>query len=357
MKQGLLHTAQWDEWSLASSGLGARSAAAALLLSPAAVVQVACELPEGFADFPGGDNLRLQECLSSAMQSVPPGLDVDPQAALEPLREALRGCNPQRVSWQSGARTGWHWLAEQPDSLVHWRRYRFQSAHRLPNVPAGHKCGRMHGHGFEAVVTATGNAGVLEQLDEAWAPLHMQLNYQCLNGLEGLANPTSEHLSRWLWQRLSRTLPCLQGVSVFETASCGAHAQDGGTRLRIWKDFSLDSATQLAHAPASHPRARLHGHTYALRLHLQGELDERLGWSVDFGDVKTAFKPVFDAFDHHPVPSASGDCATLARWLAEKARPLLPALVRVDLFETPGHGVLLATGAGLASNAPPLLPA
>ena len=33
-----------------------------------------------------------------------------------------------------------------------WRRYRFQAAHRLPHVPLGHKCGRLHGHGFEVIV-------------------------------------------------------------------------------------------------------------------------------------------------------------------------------------------------------------
>jgi hypothetical protein len=36
------------------------------------------------------------------------------------------------------------------------RSYRFEAAHRLPMVPADHKCARMHGHSFEIEVTVAG---------------------------------------------------------------------------------------------------------------------------------------------------------------------------------------------------------
>ncbi len=35
-----------------------------------------------------------------------------------------------------------------------WHRFRFEAAHRLPKVPAGHPCGRLHGHGFEVILHA-----------------------------------------------------------------------------------------------------------------------------------------------------------------------------------------------------------
>jgi 6-pyruvoyltetrahydropterin/6-carboxytetrahydropterin synthase len=202
-----------------------------------------------------------------------------------------------------------------------------QSAHRLPNVPLGHKCGRMHGHGFEAVLHVALGAGessalAADRLDAQWAPLHMALNYACLNELARLENPTSEMLSRWIWQRLSAQLPSLASVKVYETASCGAQ-YDGSTH-RIWKDFHLDSALRLRRAPADHPQARLHGHTYTLRLHLSAPLDELRGWALDFGDVKEVFKPVFKALDHHAlheIPDlADCDAASLARWVLTQAR-------------------------------------
>lgn len=232
-----------------------------------------------------------------------------------------------------------------------WRRYRFESAHRLPNVPLGHKCGRLHGHGFEAVVLAAVQPGeashlAADRLDEAWAPLHGQLNHACLNELPDLENPTSEMLSVWLWQRLANTLEGLAAVRVYETASCGAHFD--GAEHRIWKDFHLDSAVRLGRAPAGHPDARVHGHTFLLRLHLRAPLDTVRGWAVDFGDVKELFKPVFKALDHHPWHEnpalADADVGSVAGWALAQARERLPQVDRVDLFQTPGCGVAVCTG-------------
>ena len=37
-----------------------------------------------------------------------------------------------------------------------FKEFTFESAHRLPNVPAGHKCGRLHGHSFKVGLHLTG---------------------------------------------------------------------------------------------------------------------------------------------------------------------------------------------------------
>jgi 6-pyruvoyltetrahydropterin/6-carboxytetrahydropterin synthase len=89
----------------------------------------------------------------------------------------------------------------------------------------------------------------------------------------------------------------------------------------------------------------MHGHTYTLRLHLNAPLDEVLGWTVDFGDVKTVFDPIFKALDHRTLNDlpglTDGDAASVARWILEHARPKLPSLSRVDLHEAPGTGCLV----------------
>lgn len=226
-----------------------------------------------------------------------------------------------------------------------WRRYRFQAAHQLPNVPVGHKCGRMHGHSFEVVLYATSETGVVDygHLDRAWDEVAGVLNHSCLNEIDGLQNPTSEVLSSWLWQRLRGTLPCLSAVTVYETASCGAMFD--GDRYRIWKDFTIDSAVRYRYAKTDDPRARVHGYTYTLRLHLSAPIDQVMGWTLDFGDVKEVFSPIFKSLDHHPLHEnpelalvSGGDTESLAKWLFSKAKSLLPELVGVDLFETQGCG-------------------
>jgi len=318
-------------------------------------VQVTTLLGADAAPYPGGELGQLQRTLAAAI--APLDHTLLNEHVEEPSDERLARWIAARLGLPHAAAVGVQssetsGVEVDAKGIAHvWRRYRFQSAHRLPNVPLGHKCGRMHGHGFEAVLhlrVAEGESShvTADRLDDLWAPLHMQLNYACLNELPGLENPTSEMLSRWLWQRLAADAGGhLSAIRVYETASCGAHYD--GANHRIWKDFHLDSAVRLKRAPVGHPQAGLHGHTYTLRLHLSAQLDELRGWAVDFGDVKELFKPVFKALDHHPlhdIPDlADCDTASVARWVLAQARERLPQVSRVDLFETEGCGAIVGT--------------
>ena len=109
-----------------------------------------------------------------------------------------------------------------------FRVFQVEAAHYLPNVPRGHKCGRMHGHSFRIEVHVSGEPGaesgwVLDfaDLKRAFQPLFEQLDHRCLNDIEGLDNPTSEHLARWIWVRLAPTLTGLSKVVVQETCTAG----------------------------------------------------------------------------------------------------------------------------------------
>ena len=37
-----------------------------------------------------------------------------------------------------------------------WKAFTLESAHRLPNVPPGHKCARVHGHSFRVEIHLSG---------------------------------------------------------------------------------------------------------------------------------------------------------------------------------------------------------
>ncbi len=116
-----------------------------------------------------------------------------------------------------------------------FKEFRFEAAHRLPHVPDGHKCGRLHGHSFRIELHVQGAvdpamAWVMDfaEIGEAFAPLHEQLDHHYLNEIEGLENPTSEVLARWIWERLRLTLPALSQVVVRETCTSGCvyHGDD-----------------------------------------------------------------------------------------------------------------------------------
>ena len=107
------------------------------------------------------------------------------------------------------------------------KTFRFEAAHFLPNVPVGHKCGRMHGHSFKVTVVVAGEIAdetgwVMDYgvIKNAFAPLDSQLDHYLLNEIEGLENPTSEVLTKWIWERLISDLPQLFEVAVEETCTC-----------------------------------------------------------------------------------------------------------------------------------------
>jgi 6-pyruvoyltetrahydropterin/6-carboxytetrahydropterin synthase len=110
-----------------------------------------------------------------------------------------------------------------------FKEFTFEAAHRLPAVPPGHKCARLHGHSFRVALHVRGpvderTGWILDFADiaAAWQPMHAILDHHYLNEVEGLANPTSENLARWIFERVRPTLPLLHRVVVHETCTCGA---------------------------------------------------------------------------------------------------------------------------------------
>jgi len=108
------------------------------------------------------------------------------------------------------------------------RDFRFEAAHRLPKVPPGHKCGRMHGHSFLVTVVVGGEVDpelgwILDfaEIDEAIRPLRERLDHYTLNDIEGLENPTSELLAAWILERLTLPRVEVRAIEVHETC-CAA---------------------------------------------------------------------------------------------------------------------------------------
>lgn len=109
-----------------------------------------------------------------------------------------------------------------------FKRFQIEAAHFLPNLPEDHKCRRMHGHSFVVEVHVEGpldpeKGWVMDFADigDAFRPLFDRLDHRLLNDIEGLENPTSEILARWVWARLEGELPGLSRVAVQETCTAG----------------------------------------------------------------------------------------------------------------------------------------
>ena len=104
------------------------------------------------------------------------------------------------------------------------KTFTFEAAHFLPKVPEGHKCRRIHGHGFTVALTLRGEVDealgwLMDYADiaRAYQPIHHRLDHHLLNEIEGLENATSENLARYIWDELAPSLPLMTCVEIAET--------------------------------------------------------------------------------------------------------------------------------------------
>ena len=108
--------------------------------------------------------------------------------------------------------------------------------------------------------------------------------------------------------------------------------------MEIFKEFGFEAAHRLPNVPEGHKCARLHGHSFRVEVHVRGDVDPRLGWVMDFADVKAAVKPVIERLDHYYLNEIEGlenpTSEVLARWLWARLLPALPTLTRIVVRET-----------------------
>ena len=109
--------------------------------------------------------------------------------------------------------------------------------------------------------------------------------------------------------------------------------------VSIARIFRLESARSLPRLPATHPCSRVHGHSFAVEVVLEGPVDPQLGWLVDYDDIARAWQPIAAALDHrylNDVPGLDNPTSEhVARWIFTHLAPALPALVAISVMETP----------------------
>lgn len=104
--------------------------------------------------------------------------------------------------------------------------FAFEAAHRLPNVPDGHRCKNMHGHSYRIEITVCGEPDPITgfvidffEIDEFMRPILELLDHRVLNDVDGLENPTAENIALWIKNRTIADI-----VRVYETPMCWAEA-------------------------------------------------------------------------------------------------------------------------------------
>jgi 6-pyruvoyltetrahydropterin/6-carboxytetrahydropterin synthase len=111
--------------------------------------------------------------------------------------------------------------------------------------------------------------------------------------------------------------------------------------IEVFKEFTFEAAHRLPHVAPDHKCARLHGHSFHVTIHVEGEVGPRSGWIIDFADIERAFSPLHAQLDHRYLNEVEGlDNPTserVAMWIWERLS--LPGLSKVVVRETCTAGV------------------
>jgi 6-pyruvoyltetrahydropterin/6-carboxytetrahydropterin synthase len=118
--------------------------------------------------------------------------------------------------------------------------------------------------------------------------------------------------------------------------------------MRIYKDFHFEAAHFLPSAPPGHPNARVHGHSFRVRVTLEGEPDPKTGLIVHFGDVAAAIASAQDELDHRMLNEVPGlEQPTLERisiWLWNRLDNRVPGLAEILIARDSCHEGCVYTG-------------
>ncbi len=115
--------------------------------------------------------------------------------------------------------------------------------------------------------------------------------------------------------------------------------------MKIWKDFTFDSAHWLPNVPKDHKCHRMHGHTYKLRVVLVGVPDRHSGMIMDYAAIKDVVDPIIKQLDHNTINDLIENPTTelVAEWLWKKIKPKIAELGELSLSESDSTGCSYAS--------------
>ena len=108
--------------------------------------------------------------------------------------------------------------------------------------------------------------------------------------------------------------------------------------MKTFKEFFFEAAHLLPNVPPDHKCARLHGHSFAVRIYVEGQVGDNSGWVMDFADISCAFNPIQEELDHCYLNEIKGlenpTSENIVRWIWERLKPDLPQLFEIEIRET-----------------------
>jgi 6-pyruvoyltetrahydropterin/6-carboxytetrahydropterin synthase len=115
--------------------------------------------------------------------------------------------------------------------------------------------------------------------------------------------------------------------------------------IEIYEELTFEAAHLLPNVPEGHKCARLHGHSYRVRVTVAGEVGADSGWVMDFAEIRAVTEPVRLELDHYYLNEIDGlenpTAENLARWIWDRLVVAgLAGLHAVEVSETCTAGAI-----------------
>ena len=107
--------------------------------------------------------------------------------------------------------------------------------------------------------------------------------------------------------------------------------------MNVFKTFTIEAARSLPNLPDGHPCKNIHGHSFKITITVTGNVDNKTGFVMDFGDIDETFNPLLSKLDHSYLNDIEGlenpSSENLRQWIWERLAPELPGLYKLVLWE------------------------
>lgn len=105
--------------------------------------------------------------------------------------------------------------------------------------------------------------------------------------------------------------------------------------FEIEKDFQFEAAHYFEHKDANDLFKKLHGHSFAGTVRIEGDAQEDKGWIRDLWKIETIINDVIAPLDHVLLNEIEGldqpALEQIAKWIFERLDPKLPGLSCVEV--------------------------
>ena len=105
--------------------------------------------------------------------------------------------------------------------------------------------------------------------------------------------------------------------------------------FEIEKDFQFEAAHYFGHDDANDLFKKVHGHSFAGTVRIEGDAQEEKGWIRDLWKIDQVVKEVVGPLDHSLLNEVDGleqpALEQIAKWIFDRLEPRLPGLACVEV--------------------------